>query len=54
VAAGGSSIWPRPAKWGAATVMYAADPDGNAFELFDVPLESIVAMTIEMFPESCP
>jgi hypothetical protein len=54
VAAGGSKVWPQPAKWGEATVMYAADPDGNAFELFDVPLESIVAMTIEMFPESAP
>jgi len=53
-AAGGSRVWPRPAKWGDATVMYAADPDGNAFELFDVPLESIVAMTIEMFPDSAP
>lgn len=52
--AGGSRVWPRPAKWGSATVMYAADPDGNPFELFDVSLEGIVDLTIEMFPESAP
>jgi len=53
-AAGGSRVWKEPVSWGGATVMYVADPDGNAIELFDVPLEGIVERTITMFPESAP
>jgi lactoylglutathione lyase len=52
--AGGRRLWEEPVSWGGATVMYAADPDGNPFELFDAPLQSIVEMTIEMFPDSAP
>jgi predicted enzyme related to lactoylglutathione lyase len=52
--AGGRALWPEPISWGGATVMYVADPDGNAIELFDVSLEEIVRRTIEMFPESAP
>ena len=52
--AGGRRLWDEPVSWGGATVMYVADVDGNAIELFDVPLEEIVERTIEMFPESRP
>jgi len=52
--AGGRRLWPQPVNWGGATVMYVADPDGNAIELFDVSLDEIVARTLEMFPESAP
>ena len=53
-AAGGRRVWRKPVSWGGATVMYVADPDGNAIELFDVPLEGIVERTIAMFPDSAP
>ncbi len=52
--AGGRRLWPEPVSWGGATVMYVADPDGNAVELFDVGLDEIVERTIELFPESAP
>ena len=54
VAAGGRKVWDEPVSWGEATVMYVADPDGNAIELFDVPLEKIVDLTIELYPDSAP
>lgn len=53
-AAGGSRVWDEPADWNGALVIYMADPDGNVMELFDAPLEKIVEMTIEMFPNSAP
>ena len=52
--AGGRRLWKEPVSWGGATVMYVADPDGNAVELFDVPLSGIVERTIEMFPDAAP
>jgi len=54
VEAGGSEVWEEPVDWNGALVMYVADPDGNVIELFDAPLEKIVEMTIEIFPDSAP
>lgn len=54
LAAGGTAVWPAPIDWGGAKVMYVADLDGNPIELFDTPLEGIVARTLELFPDSAP
>jgi catechol 2,3-dioxygenase-like lactoylglutathione lyase family enzyme len=53
-AAGGRRLWPDINPWGKAKVIYVADPDENIVELTDAPLERIVEMTLEAFPEADP
>jgi len=53
-AAGGSRIWPKIARWGDASVVYVADPDGNVIEIIDRSIEQIAHLTIEAFPEAAP
>ncbi|MGE4425562.1 MAG: VOC family protein [Solirubrobacteraceae bacterium] len=54
VAAGGQMLWPAPVDWGGAMVLYIADPDGNAMELFDQPVDRIIDMTNDLFPDARP
>jgi catechol 2,3-dioxygenase-like lactoylglutathione lyase family enzyme len=53
-AAGGRRLWPGINPWGAASVIYVADPDENIVELIDVSLERIVELVIEAIPEADP
>jgi catechol 2,3-dioxygenase-like lactoylglutathione lyase family enzyme len=39
---GGRRLWPQAEEWGTAKTMYAADPDGNVFELCDASLDDLV------------
>lgn len=51
---GGKTLWPAPVDWGGAMVIYIADPDGNVIELFDQPLQKIVDLTNDLFPDARP
>ncbi len=53
-AAGGRRLWPDINPWGTAKVIYVADPDENIIELIDAPLEKVVELTLEVFPDSNP
>jgi catechol 2,3-dioxygenase-like lactoylglutathione lyase family enzyme len=52
--AGGKALWPEIEEWGPAHTMYAADLDGNVFELCDAPSEKIVEILVDMYPECDP
>ena len=51
---GGCRVWPTIDRWGAAHVIYAADPDGNVIELLDRPPTDIAATFVRWFPEADP
>jgi catechol 2,3-dioxygenase-like lactoylglutathione lyase family enzyme len=53
-AAGGRRLWERVGRWGAARVVYAADPDGNVIEVLDHPPGDIAATFHQHFPASRP
>jgi catechol 2,3-dioxygenase-like lactoylglutathione lyase family enzyme len=53
-AAGGRRLWEDVGRWGAAHVIYVADPDGNVIELLDAPIETIAAEALRLFPEATP
>lgn len=52
--AGGKGLWPEIEEWGPAHTMYAADLDGNVFELCDATSETIVEILLDMYPECDP
>jgi catechol 2,3-dioxygenase-like lactoylglutathione lyase family enzyme len=51
---GGRRLWPAIERWGTAQAIYVADPDGNVIELIDTPINDVVEMTHEMFPNTNP
>jgi catechol 2,3-dioxygenase-like lactoylglutathione lyase family enzyme len=53
-AAGGRRLWPHPETWGAAHTLYAADLDGNVFELCDASLPRLVDLLIGLDPKLAP
>lgn len=53
-AAGGRRIWPDVSPWGTAHVVYVKDPDENIIEVIDAPMDEIVRLTLEAFPEADP
>jgi lactoylglutathione lyase len=53
-AAGGRRLWDDVGRWGEASVIYVADPDGNVIELLDAPVGTIAAEALRLFPDATP
>ena len=53
-AAGGRRVWPAVDRFGAARVVYVADPDGNVIELLDRPPSDIASALVRWFPDGDP
>ena len=49
-ASGGRRLWREAESWGTARTLYAADPDGNVFELCDASLPALVDLLIALNP----
>lgn len=50
--AGGTQIWSEPGDWGESSVTFVADLDDNPIELLEVPVETIVELTVGQWPEA--
>ncbi len=46
---GGGSVVAPPQRFGAGSMVYAADPDGNVIELVDLPLAEVAAEVRRLF-----